>query len=93
MRGKKRIVAMLPLLLCPTSLYAESLCLQCLNAASQELTKCLAAAISKEDKRSCQEKREVKATACEEGECRIERAAKSDNKDQNAPEKVPEKKE
>ena len=68
-------------------IYAESLCLQCLNAAKEELKKCLDGAISREDKISCEEKQETRAKACENGECKIERAQSS-----NKPESPSEKK-
>ena len=52
---------------------AQSLCLQCLKAAQEELKKCLEGAISQEDKKSCAEKQEARAKTCENGECKIER--------------------
>ena len=52
---------------------AQSLCLQCLKATRDELKKCLDAAISQEDKKSCQEKQETRSKTCEDGECKIER--------------------
>lgn len=59
---------------------AQDLCLQCLTTAKEELKKCLDAAISQEDKTSCAEKKETRAKACDEGECKIARAAQSGNK-------------
>jgi hypothetical protein len=59
----------------------QSLCLQCLNAAQDELKKCLAAAISQEDKRSCLEKQETRAKTCDNGECRLERAQSGSKSD------------
>ncbi|MBK5281845.1 MAG: hypothetical protein JJE16_07145, partial [Nitrospiraceae bacterium] len=53
---------------------AQSLCLQCLKATRDELKKCLDAAISQEDKKSCQEKQETRAKTCDNGECKLERA-------------------
>lgn len=53
---------------------AHILCLQCLKAAQDELTKCLGAAISQEDKKSCLEKQETRTKTCDNGECKIERA-------------------
>ena len=53
---------------------AQSLCLQCLTATRDELKKCLDAAISQEDKKSCQEKQETRAKTCDNGECNLERA-------------------
>ena len=51
----------------------KSLCLQCLTATRDELKKCLDAAISQEDKKSCQEKQETRAKTCDNGECNLER--------------------
>ena len=62
-----------------TPIYAQidqSLCVQCLATAKEELKKCIDEAISQEDKRSCHEKHEKHATTCE-NECKIERAAES----------------
>ena len=53
---------------------APSLCLQCLEAAQEESKKCLAAAISQEDKKSCLEKKNTRVKSCDTGECKIERA-------------------
>jgi hypothetical protein len=53
---------------------APSLCLQCLGAAQEESKKCLAAAISQEDKKSCLEKKDSRVKSCDTGECKIERA-------------------
>ena len=36
--------------------YAQSMCVDCLKAAQEELKKCLENAISQEDKKSCAEK-------------------------------------
>ena len=52
----------------------HSLCVQCLKAAQDELKKCLDAAISQEDKKSCLQKQETRAKTCDNGECKIERA-------------------
>lgn len=52
---------------------AQSLCVQCLQAAQEELKKCLEGAISQEDKKSCAEKQDARAKACESGECTIAR--------------------
>ncbi|MEP6891382.1 MAG: hypothetical protein ABI955_11885 [Nitrospirota bacterium] len=65
---------------------APSLCVQCLEAAQEELKKCLAAAISQEDKRSCLEKKDTRVKRCDTGECKIERA-QSGRKDDESPEK------
>ena len=66
--------ALFSLILLAAPLYAESLCLQCLNAAQVELKKCFEGAISQEDKISCAEKQETRAKICENGECKIERS-------------------
>lgn len=52
----------------------QSLCTQCLTTAKAELKKCLEAAISQEDKKSCQEKQETHTKTCE-NECKIAKAA------------------
>jgi hypothetical protein len=65
---------------------AQSLCLQCLNAAQEELKKCLEGAISQEDKKSCAEKQEARAKTCENGECKIARD-QSGNKSEGLPER------
>ena len=52
---------------------AQSLCTQCIQAAQEEVKKCLDAAISQEDKKSCLEKQETRSKTCEDGECKIER--------------------
>jgi hypothetical protein len=65
---------------------AQSLCLQCLNAAQEELKKCLEGAISQEDKKSCSEKQEARAKTCENGECKIAREH-SGNKSEGFPER------
>lgn len=76
----KFMFAWFPLIMLGAPVYAQiidqSLCVQCLTTSKAELTKCLEAAISQEDKRSCHEKRETRAKACE-NECKIERAAES----------------
>jgi hypothetical protein len=59
---------------------------KCLDAARQELKKCLRGAISQEDKISCDEKKDVGAKTCEEGQCQIERAQR-DSKPEGASEK------
>lgn len=78
--------ALFLLILIGTPIYAESLCLQCLKAAKEELKKCLEGAISQEDKISCEKKQETRAKACEDGECKIERA-QSGNKPEAPSEK------
>ena len=52
----------------------HSLCVQCLKAAQDELRKCLDAAISQEDKKSCLQKQEARAKTCDNGECKLGRA-------------------
>jgi hypothetical protein len=53
---------------------AQSLCTQCIQAAQEEVKKCLDSAISREDKKSCLEKQETRTKTCSNGECKIERA-------------------
>ena len=50
------------------------LCLQCLKAAEDGVKKCLEAAISQEDKKSCHENRDKRSKACTSGQCKIEKA-------------------
>ena len=68
--------ALFPLLMLGTPIYAQvidrSLCEQCLTISKAELQKCLEAAISQEDKRSCYGKQETHVKNCE-GECKIAR--------------------
>ena len=80
--------ALFSLLLLGTPVYAQidqSLCVQCLKAAQDELKKCLDEAISHEDKTSCAERQAVRTKTCEDGECQIERAAESGNKAEGLP--------
>jgi len=86
----KLVFALFPLILLGTPLYAQidqNLCSQCLKTAQAELKKCLDEAISQEDKTSCAEKQETRTKACEDGECKIERAAQSGNKTEGSLEK------
>lgn len=86
----KRVIALVPLVLLGTPLYAQidqKLCVECLATAKEELKKCLDAAISQEDKTFCAEKKETRAKACDDGECKIERAAQSGNNIEGPPEK------
>ena len=79
----KLVFALLSLLLLGTPVHAQidqSLCVQCLKAAQDELKKCLDEAISHEDKTSCAERQAVRTKTCEDGECKIERVVKSGNK-------------
>ena len=73
--------ALFSLLILGTPIYAQiidqSLCVQCLTTAKEELIKCLDAAISQEDKKSCQNKQETRAKTCHSGECKIAREAES----------------
>jgi len=85
----KLAIALFTILL-GTPVYAQinqSLCVQCLATAKEELKKCLDEAISHEDKNSCQEKQTARTMTCENGECKIERAAQSGNKSESLPEK------
>ncbi len=52
---------------------AQSLCTQCIQAAQEEVRKCLESAISQEDKKSCLEKQETRTKTCSNGACKIER--------------------
>jgi hypothetical protein len=84
----KLVFALFPLLLLGTPVYAQidqSLCVQCLKAAQDELKKCLDEAISHEDKTSCAERQAVRTKTCEDGECKIERGAESGNKTEGLP--------
>jgi hypothetical protein len=86
----KLVFALLSLTLLGTPVYAQidqTLCLQCLTTAKEELKKCLDEAISQEDKKSCQEKQETRTKTCDNGECKIERATQSENKSEGLPEK------
>ena len=86
----KLVFAFLSLILLGTPVYAQidqTLCLQCLTTAKEELKKCLDEAISQEDKKSCQEKQEIRTKTCDNGECKMERATQSENKSEGLPEK------
>ena len=76
----KFVFSLFPLIMLGTSVSAQildqSLCEQCLTTSKAELTKCLEAAISQEDKRSCLERKETRAGTCE-NECKIVKAAES----------------
>ena len=67
----------------------QSLCLQCLKATRDELKKCLDAAISQEDKKSCLEKQETRTKTCDNGECNLERVQSGSKGDVPAPIYVP----
>ena len=72
----KLVFALFLLLSLGTPIYAQidqSLCVQRLKAAQEELKKCLDEAISHEDKTSCAERQVVRTKTCEDGECKIER--------------------
>jgi hypothetical protein len=87
---KFKLVLALFIILLGTPVYAQidqSLCMQCLATAKEELKKCLDEAISQEDKKSCQEKQATQTPTCENGECKIERAAQSGNKSEALPTK------
>ena len=86
----KLVCALFPLIFLGTPVYAQidqNLCAQCLKTAQEELKKCLDNAISKEDKTSCAEKQVAQTKACEDGECKIEKAAESGNKSEAVPAK------
>lgn len=78
--------ALFPILLLGAPVFAQSLCIDCLNATQEELKQCLTHAISQEDKKSCTEKQQAKSKSCEHGACEIERA-KSQNKNNVLPQK------
>jgi hypothetical protein len=59
----------------------QSRCLDCLEAAQNQLKQCLDSAISQEDKKSCAERQEAQAKVCEKGECEIERAKNTNRND------------
>jgi len=75
--------ALFPLIMLGTPIYAQiidqSLCVQCLTTAKAKLKTCLDGAISQEDKKSCVERQETRAKTCDNGECKIERAAQNGN--------------
>ena len=75
------------ILLASSPVFAQSPCGDCLKASQDQLKQCLNTAISQEDKKSCAERQEAKATVCEKGECEIERA-----KTTNKPDVLPQKK-
>jgi hypothetical protein len=74
-------VALFPLIMFGTPIYAQIIdqnaCVQCLTTAKAELKTCLDGAISQEDKKSCVERQETRTKTCDNGECKIERAAQS----------------
>ena len=59
-----------------TPLFAQHLCEDCLNEAKHLLAQCLEGAISKEDKRSCSERRQERSKGCESSQCMIERSVR-----------------
>jgi hypothetical protein len=77
----KLALALFPLILLGTPIFAQNLCLQCLKDAKEELKKCIDAAISQEDKTSCAQKQETRTNACENGQCIIERVQSRDTSD------------
>ena len=79
--------ALFPLLFLGAPVYAQSLCVDCLKAAQDQLKQCLENAISEEDKNSCAERQQARAKVCENGECEIER-----DKSKNGNEVLPQKK-
>ena len=64
----------------------QSRCLDCLEAARNQLKQCLDSAISQVDKKSCAERQVAHAKVCEKGECEIERA-KNANRNEVLPQK------
>ena len=83
-------VALFSFLFLGSPVYAQispqSGCLDCLEAARNQLKQCLDSAISQEDKKSCAERQEAHAKVCEKGECEIERA-KNTNRNDISPQK------
>jgi hypothetical protein len=73
--------ALFPILLFGAPVFAQSLCVDCLKAAQEQLKQCLGNAISQEDKNSCAERQLVKGEVCENGECVIERTTSQNNND------------
>ena len=65
--------ALFSILLVGAPVFAQSPCVDCLKAAQEQLKQCLGNAISQEDKKSCAEKQDARAKACESGECTIAR--------------------
>lgn len=61
--------------------YAQNPCTDCLKSAQEQLTQCLAHAISQEDKKSCVERQHAKTKVCENAACVIERANMQTNTD------------
>ena len=61
--------------------YAQNPCTDCLKSAQEQLAQCLGHAISQEDKKSCAERQQAKATVCENAACVIERANIQNNTD------------
>ena len=61
--------------------YAQSPCLDCLEAADKELKACIESAISVEDKNSCEDKQEEQAKRCENSECKAERENRETSSD------------
>ena len=88
--GYKLAFAVFPLLMLGTPLYAQiidrSLCEQCLTISKAELKRCLEAAISQEDKRSCDEKQKTHVKNCE-NECKIEKETEAAILRESAPTK------
>ena len=64
---------LVPLLFACPAVYAQSLCIECLQAVDQELKACIENAISVEDMNSCEDKRKEQLKICEDGECKVER--------------------
>jgi hypothetical protein len=71
--------ALFPILLFGTPVFAQSLCIDCIKTAQEQLKQCLSNAISQEDKMSCAEKQQTKAKTCESGACVIERTNSQNN--------------
>ena len=77
--------SLFPLLLLNSLVYAQSPCSDCLRSTEEELTKCLANAISANDKVACLENRQAHAQACGNSECKIERIEREEGENRNEP--------
>ena len=73
--------ALIPILLFGAPVFAQSLCVDCLKAAQEQLKQCLDNAISQEDKNSCAERQQAKAKVCVNAACVIERTTSQNNND------------
>ncbi|MET0515126.1 MAG: hypothetical protein ABW047_07350 [Nitrospiraceae bacterium] len=63
---------LLVLLLASGTVYAQGHCLECYKAADEEVARCLADAISEEDKIACLDNQQDQSKVCDH-ECKAER--------------------